>query len=207
VRRKKALSIHDIRFIANRFLSSTSHNDLLFTALLVICFHGLLRLGELMFPDNLAICDWQKVTRCNTLCIRNHEYQCLLPAHKEDNFFEGNQVLIRLFQSSYFDSVPSFLSYVTSCDTLFPSASLLWLTSMGDVPTCSFLCLTFMSFFQKLLVGCQWTPAVQPTLHNSELLLESYKPLDDGHLTPGKSTSRSTPCYSKLLLLGQLRTT
>jgi len=54
------------------------------------------------------------------------------------------------------------------------------------------------SFFQKLSVGHQCAPAVQPTLHNSELLLKSYKPLDDGRLTPGKSTSRSTPRYSKL---------
>jgi len=65
----------------------------------------------------------------NTLCVRNRESQFLLPAHKADNFFEGNQVLIRSFQSCYFDPVPSFLSYVTSRDTFFPSASPLWLTS------------------------------------------------------------------------------
>jgi len=94
VRRKKPLSICNVSFIANHFHLSTSHNNLLFAALLVTGFHALLRLGELTFPDNRTIRDWRKVTRHSSLCIHSHDYEFLLPAHKADRFFEGNRVLV-----------------------------------------------------------------------------------------------------------------
>jgi len=114
IRRKKPLSIQDVSFITKRFTSSTSHNDLLFTALLVTGFHALLCLGELTFPDNVTIRDWQKVSCRATLCIRSHQYEFLLPAHKADHVFEGNRVLIQSFDQSVFDPLPPFLSYISS---------------------------------------------------------------------------------------------
>ena len=63
VKHKEALSIQDVAFVTHCFQSSQSHNDLLFTALLVTGFHGLPRLGELTFPDNPAIRDWREVSR------------------------------------------------------------------------------------------------------------------------------------------------
>lgn len=69
IKRKKPLSAYDVSFIANHFHSSTNHDDLLFTALLVTSFHVLLRLGELTFPDNVSICDWCKVTRQASLQV------------------------------------------------------------------------------------------------------------------------------------------
>lgn len=95
VTRKNALTLDDLRFVADRFQLSTSHDDFLFTAMLVTGFHGLLRLGEMTFPDDFSIRDWRKMVRCQSLILRPHEYKFLLPAHKADRFFEGNRVLIQ----------------------------------------------------------------------------------------------------------------
>jgi len=89
VQRKKPLSIHDVSFITNRFQFSTSHDNLLFTALLVTGFHALLHLGELTFPDNQAFHDWRKVTRRTSLCVHSQDYEFLLPAHKADPFLRA----------------------------------------------------------------------------------------------------------------------
>ena len=67
VTRKDALSLCNLQSISNRFLSSSSHDNLLFAALLSTGFHGLLRLGKLTFPDNPSLRDWRKVIRRRSL--------------------------------------------------------------------------------------------------------------------------------------------
>jgi hypothetical protein len=145
VRRKLPLSFDDLCFVNDKFISSPTHNDLLFAALLITGFHGLLRLGEMTFPDSCYLRDWRKVTKRSTLVIQQHQYEFLLPGHKADRFFEGNRVLISSFSSS-FDPFPIFYCYLWSRDRLFPAASPLWLTATGHVPTRSF----FMSRFRKI---------------------------------------------------------
>ena len=70
----------------------------------------------------------------------------LLTKVQATTLFEGNRVLVHAFDQSILDPLLSFLSYLSSRDTLFPSLSPLWLTSLGDVPTRSF----FMSYFHIL---------------------------------------------------------
>jgi hypothetical protein len=152
VRRKLPLSFTDLCFVNNRFISSQSHNDLLFASLLVTGFHGLLRLGELTFPDSSYLRDWRKVTKRSFLVVQQHQYEFLLPAHKADHFFEGNRVLICAFDSS-FDPCPIFHRYLSSRDRLFPAASPLWLTSTGHVPTRSFFMTRFRKLFPKSFAG------------------------------------------------------
>ena len=149
IKRKQALSIHDIIFIANRFQTSASHNDLLFSALLITGFHSLSRLGELTFPDNPSLRDWKKVT----LVVRDNKFEYLLPAHKADKFFEGNRVLVRSFNPSSFDPCPFLLLYLLSRDRLFLAASPFWLTASGEVPTRSFFLSYFHVFFPKSFGG------------------------------------------------------
>lgn len=52
IKRREPLSANDLGYLENRFIHSTNHDDFLFLALLVTGFHGLLRLGEMTFPDN-----------------------------------------------------------------------------------------------------------------------------------------------------------
>ena len=152
ISRKSALTLDDVRLVCDRFKSSTSHDDLLFVALLTTGFHGLLWLGELTLLDNSSIRDWRKVTRCHSLLQRPHEFEFLLPAHKADRFFEGNWVLIRAFSSS-FDPVPVFSRYLFSRDHLFPAATPLWLTFKGEVPSRSFFLSRFHLYFPKNFGG------------------------------------------------------
>ena len=152
ISRKSALTLDDLRLVCDRFKHTTSHDDLLFVALLSTGFHGLLRLGELTLPDNSSIRDWHKVTRCQSLVQRQNEFEFLLPAHKADWFFEGNRVLIRAFSSS-FDPAPIFFRYLFSHDHLFPAATPLWLTSKGEVPSWSFFLSRFHIYFPKHFGG------------------------------------------------------
>jgi hypothetical protein len=134
VRRKLPLSFEDLCFVNNKYIVSSTHNDLLFTALLITGFHGLLCLGEMTFPDSSYLRDWRKVTKRSSLVLQQHQYEFLLPAHKADRFFEGNKVLISSFSSS-FDPFPVFYCYLLSRDRNFPAASPLWLTATGRIPT------------------------------------------------------------------------
>ena len=146
IRRKLPLAILDLKQMVNIFSFSQKHDDLLLAALVVTGFHGLLRLGELTFPDSSYLRDWRKVTKRSSLVVHKHQYEFFLPAHKADRVFEGNKVLICSFPSSSFDPCPVFFRFLSSRDHLFPASSPLWLTSAGRVPTRSF----FMSRFRRL---------------------------------------------------------
>ena len=148
---KSALTLDNLRLVCDRFKHTTSHDDLLFVALLSTGFHGLLRLGKLTLLDNSSIRDWRKVTRRQSLVQCQNEFEFLLPAHKADRFFEGNQILIHVFSSS-FDPVPIFFHYLFLRDCLFPAATPLWLTSKGEVPSQSFFLSRFHIYFPKHLV-------------------------------------------------------
>ena len=152
VRRKLPLSFDDLCYVSNKYLLSKSHNDLLFATLLVTGFHGLLRLGELTFPDNSYLRDWRKVTKRSSVVLLRRQYEFFLPAHKADRFFEGNKVLISSFNSS-FDPFPIFYRYLCSRDRLFPASSPLWLTAAGKVPTRSFFMSRFRKIFPKSFAG------------------------------------------------------
>jgi hypothetical protein len=152
VRRKLPLSLNDLRFVCTKSLSANSHDDLLFAALVVTGFFGLLRLGEMTFPDNSFLRDWRKVTKRSSLISQHHQYEFFLPTHKADHFFEGNRVLIRAFHST-FDPCPIFQCFLSSRDHLFPAASPLWLTSAGRVPTRSFFMSRFRRLFPKSFAG------------------------------------------------------
>jgi hypothetical protein len=155
IQRKDPLSIDDLQYLQTRFHYSQNHDDLLFFALLVTGFHGLLRLGELTFPDDPAIREWRKVPRRGSLILQSPQYTFLLAAHKADRFFEGNRVVIRAFEGARnsFDPFPVFSQYIASRDRLFPAASPLWLTSKGDVPTRSFFMSCFHTYFSKSYGG------------------------------------------------------
>jgi hypothetical protein len=68
--RKRALTVTDLRIVINHYLSSTLHDDLLFVAMLLTGFFGLLRLGEMTFPNDPTLQNWKKVTRRNTVRLQ-----------------------------------------------------------------------------------------------------------------------------------------
>ena len=186
VSQKSALTLDNLRLVCDRFKHTISHDDLLFVALLSTGFHGLLRLGELTLLDNSSIRDWRKVTRRQSLVQCQNEFEFLLPAHKADQFFEGNQILIHVFSSS-FDPVPIFFRYLFLCDRLFPAATPLWLTSKGEVPSRSFFLSRFHIYFPKHLVVLPCDLGVPLFLRSSKHPTTSSVQLVAGPRTLGSS--------------------
>jgi hypothetical protein len=135
--RKRALTTDDLRVVEHHYRESTSHDDFLFVAMLFTGFFGLLRLGEMTFPDDTSLQNWRKVTRRTSLKISPTHYDFLLPGHKADRFFEGNKIVIPA-QRFGLHPLPLFSRYLVSRDALHPVASPLWLTASGSIPTRSF---------------------------------------------------------------------
>jgi len=115
-------------------------------------FFALLRLGELVFPDDPSLCDWRKVIRRSSVVLHPSRYEFILPAHKADRFFDGSRILVCGDQFS-FPTLIHFQHYLTSRDRLFPLASPLWLTSSGTVPTRSFFVSRLKAFFPHDVSG------------------------------------------------------
>jgi hypothetical protein len=150
--RKRALTIEDLHMVVNHYHNSPSHNDKLFVAMLLSGFFGLLRLGELTFPNDSKLHNWKKVTRRNTVVISDSQYEFFLPGHKADRFFEGNRIII-LAQRFGHQPLHHFSQYLESRDRLHPIASALWLTEEGLVPTRSFFISRLNLFFDKTISG------------------------------------------------------
>lgn len=153
ISRKEPLVIDDLFFLEQSFQRTQLHDNYIFATLLFTGFRGLLRLGDMTFPDDPNIREWRKVTRRSSLSVNNHSYTFLLPSHKGDKFFEGNKVLIHPFSPHSVNPTPVFLRYLMTRDWLFPASSPLWLTSQGTVPTRTFFMTRFHLFFTKSYAG------------------------------------------------------
>ena len=84
VSRKRPVTGSELATIARAYSGSTSFNDSLFLAILMTGFHGLLRLGELTWPDNKKLRDYRKVIMRNSVHVNPHSFQFTLPGHKAD---------------------------------------------------------------------------------------------------------------------------
>ena len=152
-KRKRALTLSDLQTVLSALSNSTSHDDLLFQAMLLTGFFGLMRLGELSFPNSVSLRNWKKITKRSTVTFNNQQYDFLLPGHKADWFFEGNHIIIKQKQYNDIDPLHIFLRYLQSRDSLFPLLSPLWLTSKGSVPTHDFFIKILHTFFDGDIAG------------------------------------------------------
>ena len=150
--RKRALTVADLHLVIDHYRSSTLHDDLLFVAMLLTGFFGLLRLGEMTFPNEPSLQNWKKVTRRSTVRLQDTLYEFMLPGHKADRFFEGNKIIIPA-QRFTLHPLRHFSSYLTSRDSIHPIASPLWLTEAGKVPTRSFFVTRLRLFFERDVAG------------------------------------------------------
>jgi len=134
IKHKAPLSRSDLKSMVDQIGLSASHDDLLFISQLLTGFHGLLRLGELVFLDKLALRNYRKISLRHSVRHTIDHYSFFLPSHKADRTFEGNTVLIQKLDTPT-DPYKPFLAYLASRDNLFPLNPELWLTSRGSVPT------------------------------------------------------------------------
>ena len=105
--RKQALTATDIHLVLDHYRNTTVHDDLLFIAMLLTGFFGLLRLCEMTFPDDPVLHNYKKVTRRSTVRLQVTLYEFTLPGHKADRFFEGNKSLSLHNASLFTPSVTS----------------------------------------------------------------------------------------------------
>ena len=135
-KRKKPFSHADLQHVLDSLPPTPSHDDLLFCAILLTGFHALMRLGELVFPDKRALRNYRKISLRHTVHVSllPPQYSFFLPSHKGDRTFEGNTILVQKLTTPI-DPFSSFVTYLTSRDSLFPLHPELWLTSRGAVPT------------------------------------------------------------------------
>jgi hypothetical protein len=142
--RKDPLAWDHLNKVHATFASSNLHDDFLFEALLLTGFCALLRLSELVLPDNKLLQNHAKLSLRSSCALQTDSYTFWLPVHKSDALFEGNRVVV-LRRSTDPDPVAVMCQYLMSRDKKFPLHPNLWLTQAGTVPTRAW----FISFLRK----------------------------------------------------------
>lgn len=132
--RKRAITRTELAATCIKFKPCQKHDDKLFLAILLTGFHGLMRLGELTWPDKQSLRDYRKVILRQSVTTTNDNYSFLLPFHKANRLFEGNHILIRNTDTDD-DPLTVFIHYLKSRDTTFPLNPELWLRANGTIPT------------------------------------------------------------------------
>lgn len=151
ISRKLALTTADLSKIISAY-PSPSFDDSLFMALITTGFFGLMRLGELTYPDNKHLRDPRKLIRRASVKIDANQFSFLLPFHKADRFYEGNRVIIRASTATV-DPHSIFKAYVKIRDQRFPYHSALWVTDNGQIPTRKFFISRLRQFFGSDISG------------------------------------------------------
>ena len=123
----------DLITVTNAYKVNPSHNDILFITQLLTGFNCLLCLGELTWPDKLDLCNYRKVSMWHSVDLHASLLSFWSPGHKADQYFEGNDLIIRKhnFSNTYF----LFMQYLASCDVCFQAWPELWLCANGTIPT------------------------------------------------------------------------
>jgi hypothetical protein len=133
VTRRLPLDIGQLAAAAATINNHSSHDDLLFVAMLFTGFRGLLRLGEMTQPDDLRLRNPFKFSKRSSVEWFEGGYSFWLTTHKTDQAFEGAKIVIPRHEKV--DALPWFSRYMDSRDRLFPFNPYLWVTASGSVPT------------------------------------------------------------------------
>lgn len=134
VDRKQPLSRDDLRRVYESLTHPLTHDDLLWITQLHCGFYGLLRLGELVAPDDISSRDFSKFTMRTSVAISDTDFSFLIQRDKTDTRYEGNRIVIqRVMVGS--DPHPLFTRFLASRDLHFPLHPFLWVKSDGSLPT------------------------------------------------------------------------
>ncbi|KAH9856337.1 hypothetical protein C2E23DRAFT_857310 [Lenzites betulinus] len=149
---KRALSKDKLAHAIASFGSTPSFDDHLFLTILLTGFHALLRLDELVWPDDKNLQTYRKLSMHATVKLDADSFDYLLPVHKADAFFKGNRVLVRrsaLVPNPYV----FFRDYIAQCDTLFHLRPKLWIRANGSLPMCSWFMKCLRAIFPRDISG------------------------------------------------------
>jgi integrase len=154
-KRKHPLSTSDLRTVVRAIGSQPrpSHDDMLFLVMMFTGFDGLMRLGELAWPDTIALRNWRKVILRNTVKLTQSSVGFFLPGHKADIFFEGNQIVIVARADPELNTVTKVEQYLASRDALFPHHPALFVREDGSIPTRSWFLGRLCKYFDRDIAG------------------------------------------------------
>jgi hypothetical protein len=150
--RKRPLSHADLATV-RQSPSTSSHDNLLFIAVLFTGFNALMQLGELVWPDNHSLRSYRKISmRTSVTFLDDGSISFFLSTHKADPLFEGNRIILRHLDAPHDPSAP-FSLYLTSRDSKFPLHPALWLRNDGSIPTRSWFLRRLRRFFPTDIAG------------------------------------------------------
>ena len=152
ITRKRPLHRAELSILRDQYMSTSNHDDPLFFTILLVGFHALMRLGELVWPDKKALQDYRKVTKRSSVELLAEGFSFFLPGHKADRFFEGNCIVLQKNASGDDPDAP-FRKYLTSRDSLYPFHPELWLREDGSIPTRSWFIRRLRSHFPSDVAG------------------------------------------------------
>jgi hypothetical protein len=202
VNRKTPLSHANLLFVLDRMLSSPSHDDRLFAALILTGFYALMRLGELLFPDKRAHRNYRKISLRHSVSILPSQYSFFLPSHKADPFFEGNTIVVQNNETAT-NPYPHFLAYLASRDSKFPLHPELWLTSRGTVPTRHWFMSRLRAIFPKNIAGQSLRSGGATSLAEGGADLETIQAVGRWSSNAFRIYIRKNPVVIHAILLGR----
>ncbi|KAH9848303.1 hypothetical protein C2E23DRAFT_708753, partial [Lenzites betulinus] len=150
--RKRALSKDELQRALASLGASPSYDVILFATILMTGFHTLLHLGELVWPDNIALQSYRKLTMRASVKLTNGAFEFLLPAHKTDAFFEGNHVLVQRSANTP-DPHSVFSEYLKKRDNLFRLRPKLWLRANSAILARSWFMSRLRGIFPRDISG------------------------------------------------------
>ncbi|KAG1893222.1 uncharacterized protein F5891DRAFT_918980, partial [Suillus fuscotomentosus] len=150
--RKQPLLREDLVWVVNTIIRPLSFDNHLWLAQLLVGFFGLMRLGELVWPDQLDLQDYAKLSQHHSVCLDTDHFSFLLPHDKANIRFEGNQVLIQ-HSVGEDDPLTPFATYLNMRNCKFPLQPFLWLCSNGRPPSRVWFIRRLCHFFDARIAG------------------------------------------------------
>src|ERR1700690_495159 len=151
-KRKEPLRMVHLIHALSTHAANPSHDDILFICQLLTGFNMLMRLGELVWPDQTKLQDYRKVTKRTSVTLTQTTFSFTLPGSKTDTIFAGNEILVRKINENH-DAHRVFITYLTSRDKLFPYNAELWLRENGQIPTYTWFITRMRKLFPKEIAG------------------------------------------------------
>lgn len=150
--RKQPLLREDLVRVASSMSRPLSYDDILWLAQLLCGFFGLMRLGELVWPDQVELRDYAKLSLRHSVHLNADYFSFLLPRDKADIHFEGNEVLIQRCEGPV-DPLQKFSAYLAIRDAKFSLQPFLWLRSSGKPPSRVWFMCRLRVFFDVSIAG------------------------------------------------------
>jgi hypothetical protein len=150
--RKRPLHRTKLTEVHNKLNNLSTYDDLLFLAILFIGFFALMRLGELVWPDNKSLQSFRKITLRSSFSGDQNHIEFNLPTHKADKTFDGSTIMVWATNDKDCP-VAIMLKYVAERDKHFPALPHLWVKSDGSIPTRSWFIRRLRTFFSDNVAG------------------------------------------------------